>query len=193
LKIISQITLLVLWILTACSLSQSVDVQTPTDLVETPLREASLTPDISPALPEATDLPSHVKTPVNLGCQLTELGVLGPAYTPQAPQREQIGSGYELTVEVLSAENCNPINGATVEIWLANPQGEYDDSHRTTLITHDLGLIKLTSSFPGSYQGRPAQFHIKVSAPGFTELVSQYFPAKDTSQGRYQIIIGPTE
>jgi hypothetical protein len=68
------------------------------------------------------------------GCEPTPSEVLGPYYVPDAPIRTGVDTGYVLSGEVLSAGDCEPIPGAQIEFWLANPEGVYDDAHRATVL-----------------------------------------------------------
>jgi catechol 1,2-dioxygenase len=98
--------------------------------------------------------------------------MLGPFYKPGAPVRTSVGSGYVLSGAVLAAEECKPISNARIEFWLANPRGEYDDAHRATVLAGERGEYRFESNVPVSYGGRPPHIHVRVTAPGYEELVN---------------------
>jgi len=106
-------------------------------------------------------------------CPPTPADYLGPFYKAGAPVRTSVGTGYELTGVVRSAANCAPIEKARIELWLTNPEGEYDDDHRATLYSDGGGNYRFESNFPPGYSGRPPHIHIKISAEGFKPLATR--------------------
>lgn len=109
-------------------------------------------------------------------CEPTPADQLGPFYEPGAPQRDSVGSGYVLTGAVLAANDCRPLEGARLELWLANEQGEYDDAHRGTLRAGAGGRYRFESNRPPPYGGRPAHIHVRVTPPGGEAFVTQHYP-----------------
>ena len=67
-------------------------------------------------------------------CEPTEQQAKGPFYKPGAPERTSVGQGYVLS-GVVKSTTCRPIPGARIELWLAAPDGNYDDAHRATMFT----------------------------------------------------------
>jgi protocatechuate 3,4-dioxygenase beta subunit len=128
-----------------------------------------------------------------LSCEPTPRDALGPFYKPDAPIRESVGEGYQLSGAVLSAENCLGITGAQVELWMAGPDGEYRDEYRATVYSDDQGEYRLESHFPPPYQSRPSHIHIRVTAPGFQELVTQHYPVAGEDQAIFNLVIVPTQ
>ncbi len=108
-------------------------------------------------------------------CAPTRADQLGPFYEPGAPVRSKVGSGYVLRGRALTT-NCRGIPRARVELWLVNPQGEYDDAHRATLFTRRDGSYRFESNRPIGYSGRPPHVHVRVRARGFRTLVTQHYP-----------------
>ena len=108
-------------------------------------------------------------------CAPTRADQLGPFYEPGAPVRSKVGSGYVLRGRALST-TCRAIPRARVELWLVNPQGEYDDAHRATLFTRRDGSYRFESNRPIGYSGRPPHIHVRISARGFRTLVTQHYP-----------------
>jgi protocatechuate 3,4-dioxygenase beta subunit len=115
--------------------------------------------------------------------------MLGPFYEPGAPVRTSVGSGYVLSGSVLVAEECKPIPNARIEFWLANSRGEYDDAHRATVFAGKRGEYRLESNVPVSYSGRPPHIHVRVRAPGYEELVAQYYPERGQRKANFELVL----
>lgn len=126
-------------------------------------------------------------------CRPTEPDMLGPFYKPGAPVRESVGKGYMLKGVVRSAKDCSPQAGAQVEFWLANPDKDYDDDHRATVIADRSGAYRFESNQPKPYWGRPPHIHIRVSAKGFKTLVTQHYPQKDAASASLDLVLIPQQ
>ena len=124
-------------------------------------------------------------------CKPTRPDSLGPFYKPDAPQRVSVGSGYRLDGVVRSAATCNPIAGARIELWLAGPNGAYDDDYRATVYASDKGEYRFESHNPPAYYGRPPHIHIRVSAAGFEILATQHYPSVGSHQGNFDLVLLP--
>jgi protocatechuate 3,4-dioxygenase beta subunit len=122
-------------------------------------------------------------------CRQTPPDALGPFYEPGAPVRSKVGTGYVLTGRVRAARTCRAIARARIEFWLANPQGEYDDAHRATVIAGRRGGYRFESNKPPSYQSRPPHIHIRVSARGFRTLVTQHYPRANRRSAVFNLVL----
>jgi catechol 1,2-dioxygenase len=125
------------------------------------------------------------------GCEPTRPDMLGPFYEPNAPVRTSVGSGYVLSGSVLAAGGCEPVRDARIEFWLANPEGEYDDAHRATVLVGERGRYRFESNVPVSYGGRPPHIHIRVTAPGYRELVTQHYPDAGQTEANFDLVLEP--
>jgi protocatechuate 3,4-dioxygenase beta subunit len=125
------------------------------------------------------------------GCEPTRPDMLGPFYEPNAPVRTSVGSGYVLSGTVLDAADCEPVRGARIEFWLANPEGEYDDAHRATVPVGGGGEYRFESNAPVSYGGRPPHIHLRVTAPGHRELVTQHYPDDGQKRATFDLVLEP--
>jgi protocatechuate 3,4-dioxygenase beta subunit len=123
------------------------------------------------------------------GCTPTRADALGPFYEPGAPVRSKVGTGYVLTGRALSARTCRALATARIELWLANPSGEYDDAHRATIVSRRDGRFRFESNRPVSYGGRPPHIHVRVSARGFRTLVTQHYPRAGRSSGVFNLVL----
>lgn len=115
--------------------------------------------------------------------------MLGPYYTPGAPLRDQVGSGYLLTGVVRSGIDCSPVPGAQLDFWMAGPQGEYGDDWRAVLFSAADGSYRFQSHAPPGYSGRPPHIHILVSAAGFETLVTQHYPTPGSSEAVFDLVL----
>lgn len=122
-------------------------------------------------------------------CKPTRPDALGPYYEPGAPIRSKVGTGYVLTGRVLAAGTCKAIARARIEFWLVNPQGEYDDAHRATVIARREGRYLFESNKPVAYETRPPHIHVRVSARGFRTLVTQHYPGAQQRRAVFNLVL----
>jgi protocatechuate 3,4-dioxygenase beta subunit len=122
-------------------------------------------------------------------CRPTAPDALGPFYEPGAPVRSKVGTGYLLTGRVLAARTCRAIPRARIELWLVNPQGEYDDAHRATVIAGRRGGYRFESNKPPSYESRPPHIHIRASARGYRTLVTQHYPRARRTSAVFNLVL----
>ena len=124
-------------------------------------------------------------------CKPTEPDELGPFYKPGAPVRASVGKGYVLGGTVRSAKDCSPVASATIELWLAGPEGGYGDAYRATVIADKKGVYRFESHVPPPYYGRPPHIHLRVSARGFDALVTQHYPEAGRRNGTFDVVLAP--
>jgi protocatechuate 3,4-dioxygenase beta subunit len=108
-----------------------------------------------------------------------------------APERTSVGAGFVLKGAVLSSPDCKPIVHATIILWLAGPDGKYDDDHRATVYTDAHGEFRFESNFPGQYEGMRPHIHLYVSADGYRGLETEYLPNKGQTEGIMEIVLAP--
>jgi len=125
-------------------------------------------------------------------CTSTPPDMLGPFYKPNAPMRTSVGNGYILKGMVRSTD-CSPVPGSKIEVWLANPDGTYDDAHRATVVSDASGLYRFESNVPTPYTGRPPPIHLRVTADGFKELVTQHYPEAGKTEATFNLVIVPSK
>lgn len=130
--------------------------------------------------------------PAAAECKATPGEVLDQGYTPTAPKRASVGSGYVLTGTVSGSYDCRPISGATVEFWLSGPNG-YTDKLRGLVVTDKTGHFKFQSPFPASLGGPPPHIHMNVAADGFLPILTEVFPTKGTTSGSFDIVLDPDD
>lgn len=121
-------------------------------------------------------------------CVPTRADALGPFYEPGAPVRSKVGSGYVVSVRVLTV-GCRPIARARIEFWLVNPRGEYDDAHRATVVAGRDGRYRFESNRPIAYESRPPHIHVRVSARAFRILVTQHYPRAGRRSAAFNLVL----
>lgn len=146
-----------------------------------------------PATVEATDAPQAAASTATFpaSCPPTQADQLGPFYTPGAPTRAVVGEGYVLEGFVRSSSGCAPIPNAVIEVWQAGPDGEYRDEYRATLMSDGNGFYRFQGPFPPPYSGRPSHIHLRITAPGYRELVTQHYPQQGTTTAAFDLILQP--
>jgi hypothetical protein len=72
---------------------------------------------------------------------------------------------------------------------LANPRGHYDDAHRATVLASQRGRYRFESNVPVSYGGRPPHIHVRVTAPGYEELVTQHYPERGQRKANFDLVL----
>ena len=108
----------------------------------------------------------------------------GPFYTDNPPEKRDFradanGSRVTLIGYVLG-NDCKPIAGATVDLWHANQDGQYDNRGfklRGYQKTDAQGRYYFETIRPAEYAGRTPHYHIKITPPNGRTLTTQlYFP-----------------
>jgi protocatechuate 3,4-dioxygenase beta subunit len=105
--------------------------------------------------------------------------------------KEGVPLKIQFNVSDVSADTCNPISGAQVDIWHCDALGVYsgvsdpgfDTSGENWLrgyqLTDEFGAAEFTTVYPGWYRGRAVHIHFKIrtdpdSDSGY-EFTSQFF------------------
>jgi protocatechuate 3,4-dioxygenase beta subunit len=124
-------------------------------------------------------------------CEPTRQDAFGPFERGSPPRRARIGTGHVLTGVVLSAHDCRPIAGATVELWQANKAGRYTRAGSGTVVTTRAGRFRFEGPYPPSYEGRPPHIHLRVSAPSHETLLARYVPPRGSRRGSVRLVLVP--
>jgi protocatechuate 3,4-dioxygenase beta subunit len=106
------------------------------------------------------------------------------------PLRAKIGTGHVLTGVVLST-SCAPIVGAQVSFWQSNAKGVYTAAGRGAVRTSQSGRFRFEGPRPTGYDGRSAHIHIKVEAPDFEPLYTEYEP-RGAKRGNVRLVLMPS-
>jgi protocatechuate 3,4-dioxygenase beta subunit len=107
----------------------------------------------------------------------------GPFFKPRSPlRRSLIEPGIDGTRLVVTgkafSEGCHPLQGALIDFWQADNEGEYDNTGfklRGHQFTDAQGQWRLETVVPGLYPGRTRHLHVKVQAKNGRPLTTQLF------------------
>ncbi|WP_257451899.1 dioxygenase family protein [Archangium lipolyticum] len=148
------------------------------------------------AMTGASSYPNPFTASPGTVCKLTCEQILGPCYG-NTEVRKDISEGHaglpvRLAFRVLN-EACEPIPGATVDIWHAGPAGVYsgEDQHpfcnpdnqearaarwfRGVQTTDADGRVDFDTCFPGWYAGRAIHIHFTIKIAGTESVTSQLY------------------
>jgi len=143
------------------------------------------------------------KLPRSFPATLQQVG--GPYFLPNSPFNNDFrpgalmgGEAFTFSGQVLSTDG-KVIPGAVVHIWLADPNGRYDNQRddgspdkrmdpskhrlRGRIKTGSDGSYSFSALRPGNYlngdEYRPRHIHAKVEAPGYQTLITQLYFCDD--------------
>lgn len=139
-------------------------------------------------------------------CTLTCTTTLGPCYSNVNLVRRDITSGItgmpmRLGFRIVNADTCSPIQGATVDLWHTNKDGNYSalsgvcSSDSTTLnqnfsrgiqSSDANGWVYFDSIFPGWYSGRVTHMHATVRIGTTSIVTTQFFFADRVAETIYR-------
>lgn len=128
-------------------------------------------------------------------CVVTSAQTLGPCRTSGVPVRKDVTEGVaglptRISLRLVEAESCEPIEGADVEIWHTSADGVYsgeaasmcnrDDADarsasflRGRQISDENGVVSFLTVYPGWYPGRAVHVHLRILVEDRELLVSQ--------------------
>ena len=126
-----------------------------------------------------------------VGTDPTTTDILGPFYRPDAPFKTNLiqpgtkGATLYFSGTVFGKDGKSPVNGALVEIWHCNEDGVYDNTsdnyvYRASAKTSANGKYEFKTIMPVPYAAgqtltRPAHIHMRISANGVQDLVTQIY------------------
>ncbi len=113
----------------------------------------------------------------------------GPYYIDGEAVRSDITEGkpgmpLRLDLTVVDADTCQPVPGASVEVWHADATGNYSgfgstSSNKTFLRgvqnADGNGTVTFHTLYPGWYQGRAVHIHLKAHRGGNEVHTTQLF------------------
>ena len=123
-------------------------------------------------------------------CNTTKPTIQGPEYKSGSPLKQ--GQGFakglsgarlELIGRVLSAIDCKPVQGAVLDVWQADANGNYDNKSynlRGKIVTDKAGKYVLDTIYPGRLHTgstilHPSLIHVMVGIPGQPILTTQIY------------------
>lgn len=141
--------------------------------------------------------PDPFTSATSQACVVTTALTVGPCYA-QTLMRQDVSEGLtglpvRLALKVVYADSCEPVKGATVDIWHTNAAGYYsayakgsmcnpNDADATTKhfmrgvqTTDANGRVDFNTVFPGWYASRTVHIHFTVRIGDTEEVTSQLF------------------
>ena len=147
----------------------------------------------APAFSTATLSQTPSAAPAQIACSGTPTPAdqEGPFYKAGSPARDSLidegmpGVPLFIFGRVFD-EECNPIAGAELDFWLADVNGEYDNTGYTLrghVFSDSDGNYAIETIEPTEYTGRPPHIHAKVFGPDGRELLTTqlYFAGSENS------------
>lgn len=148
------------------------------------------------AMTGARSYPNPFTSQLGAACKLTCAQIVGPCHG-NTQVRQDISEGHpglpvRLAFRVLD-ERCQPVEGASVDIWHAGPEGTYsgDDQHalcnaddekaraahwfRGVQRTNAEGRVDFNTCFPGWYPTRTVHIHFTIQIAGVESVTSQLY------------------
>lgn len=130
-------------------------------------------------------------------CEATTLDYYGqgPFYTENAPdiidnqlaEQNEPGTRLILSGVVRNLDCSQVINNATIDVWHASNDGQYDNTGynlRGKAYSNEQGFYVIETILPGKYLNgskyRPRHIHFKITAPGFPAITTQLYFEGDT-------------
>jgi protocatechuate 3,4-dioxygenase beta subunit len=120
-------------------------------------------------------------------CVLTPQQTEGPYFVDERLERTDIRSdpsngtvragvplALSMRITTLTGSRCEPLGGATVDVWHCDAAGIYSDVDDASLrtkgsaflrgyqVTDMHGQVRFTTIYPGAYRGRAVHIHFKV-------------------------------
>jgi protocatechuate 3,4-dioxygenase beta subunit len=147
----------------------------------------------------ADDYPDPFADGLGASCSLTCSATLGPCYA-ETLERKDVSEGHAgLPVRLaflIVNEDCEPIEGASIDIWHTAPEGMYSGPDASAFCTGSDpdamaaqwfrgvqtsgadGRVDFDTCFPGWYSGRTLHIHLTIRV-GETEYVTSQFGFDD--------------
>ncbi|MCE7065288.1 hypothetical protein [Dyadobacter sp. CY326] len=123
----------------------------------------------------------------------TTTDIFGPWYRPGAPLRKNLnptgfkGEILRLSATIFKEDGKTPMNKCLIEIWQCNADGLYDITsdefvYRASQQVKTNGRYSFVTAIPVAYpseadptQYRPAHIHMRISADGQQDLITQLY------------------
>jgi protocatechuate 3,4-dioxygenase beta subunit len=126
--------------------------------------------------------------------KLTMSQIEGPFYKTGSPERSDISINKSNTITISGfvykrGKKCIPLPNIKIDIWQADPHGNYDNSgynYRGHFFTGVDGSFSFITEEPGEYVGRTEHIHVKIFGPKSILTTQLYFPGiSDNSHDDY--------
>ncbi len=86
-----------------------------------------------------------------------------------------------------------PVRQACIEVWQAGAKGQYDNNApRTTVFSEASGKYRLEGVCPPHASSGASPIRLRVSAPGYETLVTEYHPGAGQAAPDFDLVLAPT-
>ncbi len=102
------------------------------------------------------------------------------------------GQGYILSGTVRSAAGSLPVRQARIEVWQPGVKGQYDNAPRTTVWSEKSGKYRVEGVGPPNASSGASLIRLRVSAPGYKTLVTEYHPGAGPAVPDFDLVLAPT-
>jgi hypothetical protein len=109
-----------------------------------------------------------------------------------APGGVAAGQGYVLCGTVRAAAGRRPVGQARIEVWQAGAKGQYDSAPLTTVWSETSGTYRVEGICPPQDHSGVSRICLRVSAPGFKTLVTEYHPGAGQAAADFDLVLAPT-
>jgi protocatechuate 3,4-dioxygenase beta subunit len=100
--------------------------------------------------------------------------------------------GYVLSGTVRCAAGLLPVRRARIEVWQPGATGQYDNAPRITVWSEESGKYRLEGVCPSRDPSGAPPVCLRVSAPGFKTLVTEYHPGAGPAAADFDLVLAPT-
>ena len=101
------------------------------------------------------------------------------------------GQGYILSGTVRAAASRRPVRQARIEVWPAGAKGQYGEAPRTTVWSEASGKYRVEGICPPQDHPGATAICLRVSAPGFMTLVTEYHPGSGPAAPDFDLVLAP--
>ncbi len=108
-----------------------------------------------------------------------------------APDGAMTGQGYILRGTVRSAAGSLPVRQARIEVWQPGDKGQYDNAPRTTVWSEESGNYRIEGVGPPNASCGASLIRLRVSAPGYKTLVTEYYPGAGQAAPDFDLVLAP--
>lgn len=101
------------------------------------------------------------------------------------------GQGYILSGTVRAAASHLPVRQARIEVWEPGAKGQYGNAPRTTVWSEESGKYRLEGICPPQDPAGATAICLRVSAPGFKTLETEYHPGAGPAAPDFDLVLAP--
>ena len=109
----------------------------------------------------------------------------------RTPGGAAAGQGYILSGTVRAAAGRLPVRQARIEVWQAGAKEQYGKAPLTTVWSEESGKYRVEGICPPQDPSGASRICLRVSAPGFKTLVTEYHPGAGPAAPDFDLALTP--